>query len=439
MTEVDFTYRGQLQGRNIRLLSIIPGPEMSTLEICLDERSLDGAEYEALSYVWGGQKKEKQVRCNGHWLSISHNLHDALVEKRRQRSTTCLWADATCINQDDNEEKSQQVRLMREIYAQANKVIIWMGKGRPGDDDAIRLARSLYDGRDGEQYDIDAGIYDFGLLDPQSLPRPLSDLSWNALFDILSHSWFSRVWVVQELLVAQKPVMWRGALKFDAVVMLWSAMEIGRHRNLYERFNWYMGSPPTSALMARSVAASYFDYKKKGARPIYDTLSRHAGMGATDPRDRVYALAGVSTGLDPGFVNYEKTFHDIACVVGKMTLLGFPHYQTEIGRTGMLSLAGDISQHRFPIEWLAFHANPCNHRLGIPSWIPDLFSAHSPGLIMSGFYNTVYLQGLRNIPKPLIRFRIEGQLHSARRFVREHGEIPLPDVCQSPLHIKSPD
>ena len=437
MTKAEFTYYCELRGRNIRLLKIIPGPEMNTLEIRLDERSLDAAVYEALSYVWGGQEEKKQVICNGHWLSIGSNLHDALLEKRRRRTKTFLWADAICINQNDKEEKSQQVRLMRDIYAKANKVIIWMGKGCLEDVDAINLARSFYDGRDGEQYDIDAGIYDFGDVDPQSLPRPLSDTSWAALFNILSHTWFSRVWVVQELLVAQKPVMWRGALEFDAVVMLWSAMEIGRHQNLYERFDLYMGSPPTSALMARSVAASYFDYKKKGALPIYDTLSRHGGMRATDSRDRIFALAGVSMGLDPAFVNYEKTFLEIACVVGKMTLLGFPHHQTRMGGTRVLSLDRDISHHRFPIEWLTFHANPCNHEMGIPSWIPDLFSPHSPGLIMSGHYNTLYLRGLRDIPKPLIRFKIEGQLYSARRFVRDHGKIPLPDVCQDLLLLNS--
>jgi hypothetical protein len=424
-----FTYCRPLQGRNIRLLQVTLGSELSTLEIRLIEKNLDEAEFEALSYVWGNQARKELIKCNGCWLSIGSNLHDALCERRRRGSTAFLWADAVCINQDNSQEKTHQVRLMRDIYARADRVIIWIGKERPKDSDAFQLAKSLYQKCHGERYDIDTGIYDFEDFDCESkgVPKPLFDPAWIALFEIISHPWFGRVWVIQELLVAQKSTMWRGALDFDPNIILWSAMQVGRHRNLYQSFDITMNSPRTSALVARSIAASYFDYKKKGSLTIYDTLSRHSGMGATDLRDRFFALAGISASLDLAFVNYEKTFREVACLVGKMTLLGFPEYSLGPGGTEMLTLNQNPRKHRFPIEWLAFHANPQNRELGIPSWVPDLLSAHSPGLIMTGFYNTLYLQGVRDIPSPQVRFK-KGQLYNGTRPSPNHWRIPVPDV-----------
>lgn len=155
-----FKYSQSLHGRNIRLLDVILGRESSTLEIRLIEKELDEAKFEALSYVWGTQTT-KLIRCNGCWLSIGSNLHDALLERRRRQSTALLWADAICINQEDNREKTRQVRFMREIYAKADPVIIWLGKEEPKDLEGFELAKSLYRECDGKWYDIDAGRYDY--------------------------------------------------------------------------------------------------------------------------------------------------------------------------------------------------------------------------------------------------------------------------------------
>jgi hypothetical protein len=66
------------------------------------------------------------IRCNGKRLEIGANLHAALHERRRRRATGLLWADQICINQQDNEEKSIQVGMMRDIYKRAANVIFWL-------------------------------------------------------------------------------------------------------------------------------------------------------------------------------------------------------------------------------------------------------------------------------------------------------------------------
>ncbi|KAH8691009.1 heterokaryon incompatibility protein-domain-containing protein [Phaeosphaeriaceae sp. PMI808] len=349
-----FAYSHTLQGRSIRLLKVIPGSQLSTLAIELVEKKLDETEFEALSYTL--------IECNGKWLHVGANLHAALHERRHRRSATLLWADQICINQDDIEEKTCQVRLMSTIYARADRVIIWLGKQEPEDSDGLKLMEDLYKKCHGEQYDAGAGIYDFHGFDCESrgVPNPLFNPTWVALFKILGNPWFGRVWVIQELLRAQKSVVWKGSLDLSTNVVLWMAMLIGRHKNLYENYDITMGSPQASALMARNIAASYFEFKKRGPLPIYDTLSRHLGMSATDPRDRFFALVGISTGLAEAFVDYKKTFEEVACLVGKMTLLGIPNYRLTEDGTEVLILESTPEKHRFPIEWLAFHANPQN-------------------------------------------------------------------------------
>jgi hypothetical protein len=400
-----FSYSHALQGRSIRLLKVKPGSQLSTLAIELVEKKLDKTEFEALSYVWGKQAEKTRIKCNGKWLLVGANLHAALHERRRRRSTMLLWADQICINQDDIEEKTFQVRLMSTIYAKADRVIIWLGKQESGDIDGLKLMEGLYKKCHGEQYNAGAGVYDFHDFDCESkgVPNPRFNLTWVALFKIFGNPWFGRVWVIQELLRAQKSVVWKGSLDLSTNVVLWMAMLIRRHKNLYENYDITMGSPQTSALMAGNIASSYFDFKKRGPLPIYDTLSRHHGMGATDPRDRFFALAGISTGLAATFVDYKKTLKEVACLVGKMTLLGVPNYGVTEDGTEVLVLESAPEKHRFLIEWLAFHANPQNHALNIPSWVPDLLSPHSPGLPMTGFYNSLYLQEWRKVPNPEVR------------------------------------
>jgi Heterokaryon incompatibility protein (HET) len=49
-------------------------------------------------------------------------------QKHLKESPRVLWVDAVCINQNDEDEKSEQVSKMREIYGGATKVYAWLGE-----------------------------------------------------------------------------------------------------------------------------------------------------------------------------------------------------------------------------------------------------------------------------------------------------------------------
>jgi hypothetical protein len=88
--------------------------------------------FHALSYVWGDPTKSHEIWIDGKRFAITRNLYLALRSMQSGVTGTMhVWADAVCINQEDNSEKSAQIQLMREIYQSASEVRIWLGVGTP--------------------------------------------------------------------------------------------------------------------------------------------------------------------------------------------------------------------------------------------------------------------------------------------------------------------
>ncbi|RAQ98848.1 heterokaryon incompatibility [Stemphylium lycopersici] len=130
--------------RAIRLLRIKTGTGEEDIQITLETFDLDSkTQFTALSYVWGDATSPCEIICNGHTKSITRNLWGVLSQLQKQWFNCLLWVDAICINQEDKEEKSFQVAMMRDIYRRAAKVIFWLGQQERYDEEAINLMRSF--------------------------------------------------------------------------------------------------------------------------------------------------------------------------------------------------------------------------------------------------------------------------------------------------------
>jgi hypothetical protein len=105
--------------------------------------SLEDYRYEAVSYAWGLETAEKTISCSGKNVSITSNLDGGLRRIRLPTEVRIIWVDALCINQDDKEETSRQVQIMREIYSKAQSVLVWLGDENYRDRDAFVWIRSL--------------------------------------------------------------------------------------------------------------------------------------------------------------------------------------------------------------------------------------------------------------------------------------------------------
>lgn len=113
----------------IRVVQLLPSEDFAAPIHCkLSNRPLYGRDdtYEAVSYVWGAQELVAEILLDGEPHLITRNLEMALRYLRLPTAQRTLWVDAICINQNDPVERSQQVRLMREIYVNCKSDLAWM-------------------------------------------------------------------------------------------------------------------------------------------------------------------------------------------------------------------------------------------------------------------------------------------------------------------------
>lgn len=174
---------------------------------CIKSSSGNGYVYQALSYTWGESQERHIIFINGHPFSVTHNLFRALKHLRKAEETRTLWVDAICIDQNSLSEKTHQVGLMREIYRGASQVLVWFGESD------VEISRTL---------DILEERRMFQLLTKDELDPLLQGLA-----KIFKQPWWSRIWVVQEVLVASKPPLLGCGHRW----LSWDDLEVGM-RNL---------------------------------------------------------------------------------------------------------------------------------------------------------------------------------------------------------------
>jgi hypothetical protein len=180
--------------------------------------------YEALSWRWGDEKKGKyavMIRKDGklHRKRVSGTLGLALKYLRFE-AERFLWIDAICINQENNDERSSQVAMMSLVYAAATKACVWLGEDDVESTMAIKFIRE----------DI-SQLKDFDSLckDQQHAPK------WRSLLMLMQRPWFSRRWVVQEIVLAKNALVYCGPDKIEwqelaIAVELFVEVETATHR-----------------------------------------------------------------------------------------------------------------------------------------------------------------------------------------------------------------
>jgi hypothetical protein len=98
-------------------------------------------DFEALSYTWGDQSDAREILENEIHRDVSRNLEEALRVLRNLQM--CYWVDSLCIDQNNEEERNEQVKRMKEIYSRARAVIVWLGQEEKEDRNAVQTMRHL--------------------------------------------------------------------------------------------------------------------------------------------------------------------------------------------------------------------------------------------------------------------------------------------------------
>ena len=189
-------YKPLSDPRNFRILCIEPGAPGTRIRASLQEsRPGNGVTYLALSYVWGSPQIVAYVIIEDCYTLVTGNLYAALQHLRSEQEPLWIWTDQICINQQDQEERSQQVMLMHEIFSKSVQVSIWLGKDtQPYEDGILYLLKLLaHTNYLNAQLDDDLVGKVVEFTNSQDVEKLLPSLS--ALYE---NRWFSRSWTFQE-------------------------------------------------------------------------------------------------------------------------------------------------------------------------------------------------------------------------------------------------
>lgn len=268
--------------------------------------------YSALSYTWGTANTEHDVHrislC-GQEFFIRDNLWKFFIKTRERWQGRLLYIDAISIDQRDVCERSDQVKLMPEIYAHADRVYAWLG--------------CPYENE--HEKELEAFSH---CLAQDKLGRSWSPDAIFGLAHLCSRTYWTRLWIVQELLLAGNITILYGSMRFDwddltrlqrrirdfdadmdPALSWWSAwafnppqtsvhqthadehIEHGWEsgwRMLYRRSGWKNASKRSGKGQAGAM-----QHAARHGFALYQAVNYFSDQQCQDPRDKVFALLGL--------------------------------------------------------------------------------------------------------------------------------------------------
>lgn len=213
-----------------------------------------------------------------------------------------IWVDAVCINQRDEFEKAMQVRMMGSLYSRAKEVVVWLGAASDDSDSAMKQLNAW---STNETF-LTAKSFLKLQRNPQDFVKaelkPQGDAVYNALEAPFCRSWFTRLWVFQEVVLAQRCRLFCGSaeITLEQLVLVAYAMV---------RLNLYVF--PLESLHRKTYVISMSTVFQMGSMrqtrgnggPLYEgaipTLAELIKFGddkkVSNPHDRVYGLISLAT------------------------------------------------------------------------------------------------------------------------------------------------
>jgi len=215
-----------LDNDQIRILTVLPSSDPPAIK--LETRPLDDLPaYRALSYTWGSESDDSyNVRCNDSYITVFSNLYAVLQRFSAERQELFLWIDAICINQANPKEKEKQIPLMRDIYSNAESVLVWLGLADAEEEGNLSKATKI--GMQLRTCGFPANTRKENREIAVAVLQSLSNYSPRIYAQIMSREWFARVWVVQEVYLGREVQVLLGlttTVSFDNLI-LWSRLHI---------------------------------------------------------------------------------------------------------------------------------------------------------------------------------------------------------------------
>lgn len=306
--------------RHFRLLTVLPGLGDTPIRCLLTRHSVDDNRlaYTAVSYCWGLNTPSHQVLVNGTPLAVTRSAFEVLHALRSCYRPTTLWIDYICIDQSSQKDKMEQLPLMPTIFQNATHVTVWLGRSKTAHLAIALINRLFIYNRLGNVLSNNGYRYEIPVKGARALKR------------MLKVSWFTRVWVIQEVVSARRDI----------------TIRYGNHSIRWERFSWFIqclqvdsgllsllerrigydGLSTVAALQNLSLMRRFALIKNQSQPFTFYLTSIYRSLcvfNATVTHDRIYALAGLSGLNDANYfhkTNYNTPLNELFIDVVKKTL-----------------------------------------------------------------------------------------------------------------------
>lgn len=399
-----------LQQNEIRLLRQISNGELS-FEIVHSNLHVK-PRYCALSYTWGAPIFSQKIVLDKQQFSITQNLQDALRRLTNRRDLKprliskgdLFWVDAICIDQNNTTERSQQVRLMRTLYEQAQKVYVWLGEpentlqnelaAQKMEEFSKLQQRSTMKNRPYRPWwmPIEAPRWQDDLYQAQMDILPGSKKffdaegtatynAWLGIVAIWRKPWWTRTWVLQEATMpenittfyisglyikpAESKVIFLCGWSYIPWKDLQSAMIVARRlQNSPGLETGFMGNADQGCRQIARLRLQRFQGQEIS---FLDFLQTFRATECQDPRDKVYAPLGLCTPevVQNVTVDYERPISEVYLNVIQFL----------------------ISQPGQELNFLGYTIYSREQSLSLPSWIPNWHN----GAVISPLPKVLYI------------------------------------------------
>lgn len=344
-----------------RLLILYRDEADDPLKGDLLEKTIDHSPpYACLSYAWEHSETSRNIDIHGQNISISNAAYLALQWIRAEQKESAprpIWIDSICINQDDVNERSQQVRHMKRIYSGAEQVYVYLGKEADDSDQIPQFYLKLRDFAlkwyaDG-LHQVRGDRFEFPAdeeYESMGLPAKRNPV-WNANLAFLRRPWFLRTWIIQEVVLAREILFICGNWGFGGHgliggwhVILGAALGFPKPSSRDE--NTLEGRAIHQIKLMLDLGMGE-DEKQSASLIGLLHMSRQAL--ASNPRDRVYGLLGLTSDLyrSKVIVDYEEPVANTYRRIAKT----------------IIELGDGIT--------LLYNVYGLSSELDLPSWVPD--------------------------------------------------------------------
>jgi hypothetical protein len=392
-----YIYNALVHSDSIRLLQLQPSNNSSTTMVgqLSEVRLADKPEFEALSYAWGQDESQPRfLTLDNSSFSISENLAAALHVFRLTDKPRNLWIDAISINQKDNNERSSQVAQMAAIYKTATLVLVWLGESTDGTEAALQFLRDV--AADDHGLDLSAGSAGPGWFQfagrtlrgsHEEVMQIVQSTAKLRLDDIFGRAWFTRLWIIQEIALAESATLFCGRESIEwelfaiSLCVLMAAMNktrIGIAWLSSFQKAWHVVD------VKASLRVALHTFYMSPYNELANFMDLVKDQKCKDDRDRIYALLGLglyhlsndiksSNGMGSKIIpDYSKSTAEVYTHVGRHYVLqGDLSILHTAGLWRRLSPPGGCNVQEYLPEV------PLSSPDYLPSWVPDFSNAES--------------------------------------------------------------